>query len=181
MASMPAVINRMMAGSATLAALSLGFALCFAPAASAQDHRDFDHGRKLDAGTVIPVRTDETINSNHADHHIYHGVVAEDVRSDSGRLVIPRGSPVELTVRVMQDRNLRLDLESVTIHGERYMVETNPKHVEAHNQYGVVSGIVGAISGGQVQGREVRIPNGAVLHFRLEQPLFVGHEHRGEY
>src|SRR5882724_5047905 len=75
---------------------------------------------RLDPGTGITIRTTESINSNRSDGLVYTGIVDQDVRGDDGRLAIPRGATVELTVRVARDNDLILDLESVTVDGQRY-------------------------------------------------------------
>jgi hypothetical protein len=156
----------------------IGAALCMPHCSFAQDresdHHDYDQVRRLDPGTRIRVRADEPIDSREGNRRIYRGFVADDVRGDNGRLVVPAGSPVELKVRVMPDNDLRLDLESINIRGQRYAVDTDPKHVEAQQPGGVIGGIVGALSNGQVEGREVHIPRDAVLTFRLERPLVTG-------
>lgn len=151
--------------------------LCIPQGAYAQDrdngYHDYgynEHARRLDPGTPIPVRADQPIDSREGGH-MYRGFVTDDVRGDNGRVVIPAGSPAELTVRVMPDNDLRLALVSVTVRGERYRVDTDPRHVEANQPGGVIGGIVGALSNGQIEGREVHIPRDAVLTFRLEQPL----------
>lgn len=173
MSFVPANVRKTMAGAAMFAGLQLAFALSFAPAASAQPER------RLEPGTVVPVRADEAIDSRAVDHRIYRGFVADDARNQSGRVVVPAGSPAELEVRVAPDRDLRLDLVSVTVNGQRYGVQTDPKHVEAREQGGLVGNIVGAITNGEVSGREVRIPRQAVIRFRLQEPLFVGIADRG--
>lgn len=172
---LPSGINRI-----AVPALFFGV-LCFVPGSFAQDHDpdhydhgDYDHARRLDPGTRIPIRAGEPIDSREVNHRIYRGVVTEDVRGDNGRLVIPAGSPAEMAVRVMPDNDLRLDLVGVNIRGEHYSVETDPKHIEAHQQGGVIGGIVGALSNGQIEGREVHVPRDAVLTFRLERPLVAG-------
>jgi hypothetical protein len=47
-------------------------------------------------------------------------------------------------------------------------------HVEARQEGGVIGGIIGALSNGEVGGREVHIPRDATLTFRLESPLVTG-------
>lgn len=173
MSRMSTMTWRTAAGAAMFAAVQFAFALSLAPAAQAQD-RGYERTRSLEPGTVIPVRADEAIDSRAVDHRIYRGFVTEDVRNQQGGVVVPAGSPVELEVRVAPDRDLRLDLVSVVVNGQRYGIRTNPKHVEAREEGGLVGGIVGAITNGEVSGREVRIPRQAVMRFRLDEPLFVG-------
>lgn len=168
----------------TAAALGgvLVLSLCMAAGAYAQDHERDDHGRvaRLDPGTLIPVRANETIQEHRGENRVFTGTVDRDVRSDRGRLVIPRGAQVELIVRSAADRDLHLDLESVTIGGQRYGLRTDPKNIEAHHDNNLVGDIVGAISGGEAHGREVMVPRDAVVTFRLERPLEVGVPDRGD-
>jgi hypothetical protein len=137
-----------------------------------------DAGR-LDAGTVIPVRTSQAIDVDRQDNRVYTGTVDADVRGDRGRIVVPRGSSVELFVRVAPDNDLILDLESIVANGIRYAVKAEPQREEARRDNSLVGSIVGAISGGQVQGRIVRIPRDSILTFRLERSLDVGVPDRG--
>ena len=113
------------------------------------------------------------------DNRVYTGSVDQDVRNNDDRLVIPRGSRVELIVRVARDNDLILDLESVVVNGQRYAVKTDPNHVESQHDDSLVGGIIGAISGGQARGRSVRIPRDSVVSFRLEHPLDIGVPDRG--
>jgi hypothetical protein len=160
--------------------------LCLASTALAQDRDhdrdDHEHIARIDPGTSIPVRTNQFIDSDRRDNRVYYGTIDQDVRSEHGRLAIPRGSQVELIVRTARDNDLVLDLESVTINGQRYAIQTDPNHVEAHrdNNDTVVGSIVGALTGDQAYGRRVKIRQGTVLTFRLEKPLIVGVPDRGE-
>ena len=156
-------------------ALALAGGLCVAPSGICQD-RDRDHGgrvTRIEPGTNIQVRTNDAIDAERFDNRVYYGIVEQDVRGDNGRLAIPRGSRVELIVRVMRDNDLVLDLESVTVNGQRYAIQTEKNRVESQRDNSLVGSILGAISGGQVQGRAVRIPRDAVLNFRIQAPLWV--------
>lgn len=154
-------------------------ALWMVPRASAQDRdRDFDHdgdrGRftRLEPGMAIPVRTDQTIDVDRSDHQVYWGRVDQDVFGENGRLAIPRGSSVEMTVRVAPDNDLILDMQSVRVNGERYALEAHPDRIESQRDNSVVGTIIGAL-GGQVRGEAVRVPRDSVVTFRLEQPLVM--------
>ncbi len=170
-------------------ALGLGLFALFisSPLCSAQDRdedRDRDRGRdrgmtRLEPGTVIPIRTNDSIDVERKDNRVYYGTVDQDVRGDNGRIAIPRGSNAELIVRVEADNDLILDLESVSINGQRYAIRTDPNRVESQRDDGVVGAIEGAINGGQVRGRAVRIPRDSVVTFRLERPLDMGVTDRG--
>lgn len=161
-------------------------ALGVASVASAQDrdrdhHDDRDRTTRIERGTTIAVRTNQFIDSDRRDNRVYYGTVAQDIRGGNGRLAIPRGSQVELIVRVAHDNDLILDLESVTVKGQRYAIQTDANRVEGErNDNSLVGAIIGAINGGQASGREVKIRQGTVLTFRLERPLEVGVADRGE-
>lgn len=168
-----------LAGSA---ALVIG--LC-APIASAQDHdrdngdRDHDRLTRIERGTVIAVRTNQTIDVNRSDNRVYAGIVDQDVRGENGRLAIPRGSAVELMVRVTPDNDLILDLDSVMVNGQRYAVKAGADRMESRPDHSVVGAIVGALNGGQVRGNAVRVPRDSVLTFRIERPMEMGVPDRG--
>jgi hypothetical protein len=133
----------------------------------------------LEPGTVIAVRTQDWINVERRDNRVYTGIVDQDVRGENGRLAIPRGSAAELIVRVAPDNDLILDLESVVVNGQRYAIRTDPNRFESQRDNTVVGAIIGAINGGQVRGRTVRIPRDTVVAFRLERPLDMGVADRG--
>jgi len=169
-----------------LSASCMAAALCLSPALFAQDHdrnRDWDRDRnqftRLEPGTVIAVRTEDPIDVERTDNRVFSGTVDQDVRGDNGRLAIPRGSHVELIVRVARDNDLMLDLESVTVNGQRYGIKTDPNRVESQRDNSVIGNILGAINGGEVRGRAVRLPRGSMITFRLDQPLVMGVADRG--
>lgn len=158
------------------------------PAALAQDRdrdrdRDRDHDRdritRIEPGTQIAVRTNETIDVARRDNRVYTGTVDQDVRGEGGRLAIPRGSTVELVVRVAPDNDLILDLDSVVVNGQRYAVKADANRVESRRDDSLVGAIVGAIQGGQVRGRAVRVPRQSILSFRIERPMELGVPDRG--
>jgi hypothetical protein len=134
---------------------------------------------QLAQGTVIGVRPNESIDVERKDNRVYTGIVDQDVRGSNGQLAIPRGSTVELIVRVAADNDLILDLESVAVNGQRYALKTDANHVESARDNSLVGAIVGAINGGQARGRAVRIPRDTLLTFRIERPLEIGVSDRG--
>jgi len=153
---------------------------------SAQDRdhdsdRDRDRNRvtRIDPGTIIAVRTNDTIDVDRRDNQVYRGIVDQDVRGNDGRLAIPRGSGVELIVRVASDNDLIIDLESVKVNGDRYAIKTEPNRQESQRDNSLVGSIVGAIQGEEVRGRTVRIPRDSILTFRLERSLVMGVVDRG--
>src|SRR5215467_8652974 len=130
----------------------------FATGASAQ------RGAVIDPGTTIHVRTIDDINTKNADGQVFPGVVDEDVMGRNGRIVIPRGSDVELVVRKVSENNdVALDLDSIMVNGERYSVEADPTVLESERREGfgankrtgkyigggaVLGAIIGGIAGG---------------------------------
>jgi DUF3011 family protein len=118
---------------------------------------------RIEPGTNITVRTFQRIDSDRRDDRVYTAAVAEDVRGVDGRLAIPRDSRVELLVREAPDHDLVLDLESVTVGGRRYALETETERFESQRGPGlgrngntaehvgggaVLGAIIGAIAGG---------------------------------
>jgi len=114
-------------------------------------------------GTEMVVRTDYAVNSRNADGRIYTGSIDRDVLDRDGRVVIPRGSQVEMIARRMGTAELSLDLESITANGRRYAVDASPEEFsrgrresvggnERTAKYvgggAVIGSIIGAIAGG---------------------------------
>lgn len=158
-------------------------ALCI-PVAMAQDHdrdgdRDRDRYTKIEPGTTVAVRTNQTIDVNRSDNRVYTGIVDQDVRGENGRLAIPRGSAVELMVRVAPDNDLILDLDSVMVNGQRFAIKADANRVESKPNNSLVGAIVGAIQGVQVHGPAVRVPRDSVLSFRIDRPMLMGVPDRG--
>jgi hypothetical protein len=136
------------------------FALYYRASGANWDNRQRRFSR-LNPGTVVPIRTDQFINSERSDGRIYTGTVADDIVDDNGRLAIPRGSTAELIVRVARDNDLILDLDSITVHGERYAVSVGAARVQSRASVGanrrtgefvgggaVLGTIIGALAGG---------------------------------
>jgi hypothetical protein len=118
-------------------------------------------GGTIDAGTTIQVRTNEQINTDTADGRVYTGVVDKDVMGSNSRLVIPKGSNVELIARKTSNNELALDMDSITVNGRRYSVavdenvQANKEGLGVNQRTGKYVGggaalgaIIGAIAGG---------------------------------
>jgi hypothetical protein len=125
----------------------------------------FAQADRVPAGTDVTVRTNETIGLKDAsDGRIYTGVVDRDVLDSSGRVAIPRGSNAELIVRNINSNERAVDLESITVGGNRYVVAaTGADQPTASEKEGVgknkrtakyvgggavIGSIIGAIAGG---------------------------------
>jgi hypothetical protein len=117
---------------------------------------------RLEPGTVVAVRTTESIDTSVADGRVYSGIVDQDVVDSSGRLAIPRGATVELVVRNGADSERILDLDSVFVNGQRYALDAGSAAVgtsgaglgvnQRTGEYvgggAVLGAIIGAIAGG---------------------------------
>jgi outer membrane lipoprotein SlyB len=126
----------------------------------------FAQSDRVPTGTEIVVRTNETIDAKHpSDSRIYSAVVDKDVLDRSGRVVIPRGSEAELIMRDASESDIVLDLESVTVSGRRYTVDSASETVSTRTEEregvgankrtgkyvgggAVIGSIIGAIAGG---------------------------------
>lgn len=90
------------------------------------------------AGTVIAVRTDSAIDARDTSNgRVYSGVVDRDVYGSNNRIVIPRGSGVELMVRDTRNHTLALDLDAIVIKGKRYSAVTYEVTKHGENKDGV--------------------------------------------
>ena len=82
------------------------------------------------------------------------------------------------TLPSQRDSDLVLDLESVTVNGQRYALQADPQQLEGRDR-SLVGSIIGSIPGVDVRGRAVRFPRGSVMGFRLDRPLNMGVADRG--
>ncbi|HWR35061.1 MAG TPA: DUF3011 domain-containing protein [Clostridia bacterium] len=122
----------------------------------------------LATGTELSVRTNEAIDSKNANEgQPYTGTIATDVFDDTGAIVIPLGSDVELVIRSMNGgsmgsaSDLVLDINSVTVDGSKYYISTDDlaqqggKGVGANKKTAIMVGggaglgtLIGAMVGG---------------------------------
>jgi hypothetical protein len=123
-------------------------------------HQEPERPERIEAGSLVTVRTNEEIRTDRNDDRVYTGVVDQDVQDASGRPALPRGTRVELVVRAVEGRELVLDLESVVVEGQRYMVRAE-ENVQAPEGLGanrrtaryvgggaLLGSIIGAVAGG---------------------------------
>jgi len=96
----------------------------------------------IDPGTTIQVRTTQPVDQSSLDGRVYTGTVEEDVRDTRGRLAISRGATAELVVRRGAQDELYLDLDSVTVNGQRYAVDAT-RHPVANNGMDVKNSGIG--------------------------------------
>jgi hypothetical protein len=112
----------------------------------------------IDSGATITVRTNETINTKDSDGQVFTGVIENDVMNRNGRVAIPRGSEAELVTRQISNDEIALDLDSVVVNGQRYLLDTDESSVDtrkdgigANKRTGKYVGggaLLGAIIGG---------------------------------
>jgi hypothetical protein len=112
------------------------------------------------SGTQISVRTDQAINvkgdnnntnnsnnpnnnypnsstsSTYNGEQLYPGTVATDVMDSQGRVAIPAGSPVQLAVINTSDKQLTLDLRSVTVNGQSFSIYSDDTSAAGSNKNG---------------------------------------------
>jgi hypothetical protein len=131
------------------------------------------------AGTAIPVRSEETIDSAVAiQGQTYAAEVTKDIVDAAGDVVIPRGSNAQIIIRsaskggrIRGASDLVLDLDSVSVGGQRYELATadyiakgrdglgkNRRTAEFSGGGAAIGAIIGAIAGG---GRGAAIGAGA--------------------
>lgn len=82
----------------------------------------------LPQGTEIKVRTDTAIPATPAANAKYTATVSNDITDTSGKVIIPRGSRATLVaVRSDNGKDTTLDLRSVRVNGQRYLLEAQGK------------------------------------------------------
>lgn len=120
-------------------------------------------------GTKVAVRTEDTIDSGKASEgQTYAAEVADDVLDGDGNVVIPRGSNAQIVIRsaskggkIRGASDLVLDLQSISVEGQEYMVSTvdlqekgrqgigkNKRTAEMTGGGAALGAIIGAIAGG---------------------------------
>jgi hypothetical protein len=157
--------------------IALMLVLGVSVAGSAQVRGRGEQFTRLEPGMTISVKMADPIGGGRADYRVYSGVVEREVRGGNGRLAIPRGSTAEIIVRPQRDGDQVVDLESVMVNGQRYAVESAA--VEVDTNPGLNGSVVGRVRGGAWRGRNVRIPRGTLVGFRLERALVMGVADRG--
>ena len=148
------------------------------PAAAEPTHEDHYHPpaaavqsktRLLPAGTEIPVRNEETIDSKKAiEGQVYAAEIAADVKDADGAVLIPRGSNAHLVIKsaskggkIRGASDLVLDLVAVSIDGQQYELDASDISQKGRSGIGgnkrtgefvgggaAVGAIIGAIAGG---------------------------------
>jgi hypothetical protein len=125
----------------------------------------------IGTGANISVRMNGPMDARRSDGRVFLGVVDRDVMDERGAVAIPRGSSAELIVTGASRQFVSIDLESVTVNGQRYAVAVNPDQVRNNEGDMWRDGRNARYMDG---GNGRRFPRSTVLNFRLEQPLRTG-------
>jgi len=156
----------------TLCLVNAGNAQSFAGAQGKRTYGTGSVAGTIDSGSTITIRTTEPIDVSEGNGRIFSGVVDQDVVNRRGNLAVPRGSNVELIVRETSYNEIALDVDSLTVNGERFGIQSGGTEV------GTLIGATAAnrrVSGQLLTGGgRVRIPAGSLLTFRLDQSLRAG-------
>ena len=123
---------------------------------------------ELAAGTEVPVRSEETIDSARAaEGQTYAAEVTTDIRDAAGDVVIPSGANAQIVIRsaakggkIRGSSDLVLDLASVSVGGQMYQLSTtdmvqqgkagmgaNKRTAEYTGGGAAIGAIIGAIAG----------------------------------
>jgi hypothetical protein len=123
----------------------------------------------IPAGTEVQIRTNDNITADQQSvGRQYSAEIARDIVGDNGQMLIPRGSPAVLTVGKVssgtlgvQSNEVALGLQSVTVNGRTYNVQSNDvqassdRGIGANKRTAVMTGggaalgtLIGAIAGG---------------------------------
>ena len=121
----------------------------------------------LPAGTELQIRTNEAINAQQAQvGKTYSAETTRAIEDQSGQVIIPKASPVELTIANAQNstvgsNQLSLALRSINVNGHAYNVTTgavaesnnrgigkNKRTAEMVGGGALLGTVVGAIAGG---------------------------------
>lgn len=120
----------------------------------------------IPAGTEFSVRANENIESREAGG-TYRAEVAQTIEDANGRVLVPAGSPAELTVVAatsggqVGSRGIELAIRSITVNGTKHMIQTENRSEEGPAGLGTnrrtaemvgggaaIGALIGAIAGG---------------------------------
>ena len=97
-----------------------------------QYNQQYGSGFQIPAGTTLSIRADQDIKAADAQPGMtYQAEISQDVRDPNGNIIIPRGSPAMLAVvnenndSNSNNKDLSLALDSVTVNGRQYVVQSN--------------------------------------------------------
>jgi hypothetical protein len=92
----------------------------------------------LPSGTQIAVRTNEPINSRNAGNgRTYMASIAQDILDSNGNILVPQGSDAQLVVRSFGDNSVGLDLQTISVNGTLYQVNSADIREEGSGKDGI--------------------------------------------
>jgi hypothetical protein len=113
----------------------------------------------IPSGTSIAIRTNENIEvrDENAGTRTYSAEMAQDVVTQDGRTLVPKGSPVQLTVvknegGTLGTDRLLLGIQSITINGRSYNVSTGSVEREGDAGLGTNRRTATMVGGGALLG-----------------------------
>lgn len=135
-------------------------------------------------GTSIVVRSLDTVKTARAFRTtVYEGNVASDIVNQSGSVLVPKGSPVEMVVRSIPYlgpggvgmTDLALDLRAITINGKRYRVETSATEKPGAGGLRVNEHAAKPVGSEETRiltaGRRIDVPRDTLLEFQTDEPI----------
>jgi hypothetical protein len=111
----------------------------------------------IPAGTEFAVRANEKIETDRAGG-TYRAQVAQTIEDQSGNVLVPAGSPAELTVvnassgGAVGTRTIELAIRSVTVNGKRYAIETAGRQEQGPGGLGTNRRTAEMVGGGAALG-----------------------------
>ena len=142
-------------------------------------------------GTPLVVRTGDAVRTREYFHNtIYGATVAQDVLDLEGHVLIPKGSTVEMVVRLLPyygpggvgTTELALDIEAININGVLYPVGTGvrPPLAGGLRARRYAANWVGgaAVAHFATYGDHINVPANALLAFQIEDPIRLRNDRR---
>jgi hypothetical protein len=144
-----------------------------------------EHG-VIPPGSSIVILTKDTVRTGKASRGtVYFASTAADILDETGAVLIPRGSPIELVVRSVPYLGpggvgmtlLTLDIDAIVVGDVRYPVETDDKRPDAGG-IGVDRGAAEWIGANEdaahqvvTRGHSINVPAGILLAFTIQAPI----------
>ena len=110
----------------------------------------------IPVGTAFAVRTNETISSEQM-KQTYSAQVEQDIMDQSGRILVPKGSPAELGILATTEGgvgtpSMELVIRSVTVNGRRFAIQTAAEVQEGEQGLGANRRTAETVGGGAALG-----------------------------
>jgi len=182
-------VKHLIRGLTTLIAVALGHCIAADNAgviAIGPVHMVTEEPGVVPAGTSLVVRTKDRVKTRRAYRGtVYFANVVADVQDQSGAVLIPKESAIELVVRALSYLGpggvgmtlLTLDIDAVTVRDIRYPVDTHDEAPGAGG-IGIDRGAARRIGGSEeaarsvvTRGQEINVPSDTFLAFQIHAPI----------